>query len=139
MAKTGTLSHDDSDYTADNDPKQSLLDNHDEKDCCTTDHVSCCLMTLGCVSLIISISTLDYGLHNWLCAVTGCLCAVGGTEKTNQENGKMDCFWPIKKGGTPYFSTVTCIANTTNRIHTAVNCCAKKQTEEPGQQTMSRK
>ena len=122
-----------------NNPTQPLVKKNVGNDCCTTDHVSCCIMSLGCVSLIMSVSTLNYGLNNWLCGLAGWLCVVGGTEKTNPENGKIGCFWPIKKGGTPYFSTVTCIANTTNRIHTAVNCCAKKQTEEPGQQTMSRK
>ncbi len=136
-------------------------DDQNHEECCTTLHVRYCLLTLGiasCSTISLSSNVVARILQF---AAGACLYLASKSDVQYEPEDVRNSPWYIifsvrfynnfsesesesllppssDAFNIPMCGLVRGIANTTNRINKAANCCAKAQTEQPESPTMSR-
>ena len=136
-------------------------DDQNHEECCTTLHVRYCLLTLGIASCSTISFTPNVVARILQFAVGMCLYLASKSDVQHESEDVRNSPWYIifsvrfynnfpeselESLLPPSFDAsslsmcglVRGIANTTNRINKAANCCAKTQTEQPESPTMSR-
>ena len=132
--------------TVDNDILESILDYENREEYCTTVHVRFCLMTLGLASCSTGLFISNAVTQSWFFLAGHCICITATSDEQHdpefvrkqREFGRKQRGYSLPSNSIPMCGLVRGIANTTNRISKAANCCAKTQTEQPDSPTMSR-
>ncbi len=124
--------------TVDNDILESILDYENREEYCTTLHVRFCLMTLGVASCSTGLFISNFVTQSWFFSAGLCLCITANSDEQHDPEFVRKQRAHIPNPSIPMCGLVRGIANTTNRISKAANCCAKAQTEQPESPTMSR-